>query len=62
MLDRVYLDNTQPLNSIIIEQIKLRFSPKNKFHDRKESSLTKYYLITIKLTAFLFFIKKNVLL
>ena len=28
------------------------FSLKNKFHDRKESSLTKYYRIRSKLTVF----------
>ena len=42
MLDRV----------VIIESIKLVFSSKNKFFDRKDSSLTKYYRIKSKLAFF----------
>ena len=39
-------------SSIIIEYIKLMFFLENKFYDRKESSLTKYYSIKSKLTVF----------
>ena len=35
-----------------MEQIKLMLSAENKFYDRKESYLTRYYCITSKLTAF----------
>ena len=39
-------------NSITKEHIKLTFSWENKFYDRKESSLTKYYHIRSKVTVF----------
>ena len=38
-------------NSAIIEWIKLTLSSENKFCDKKESSLTKYYRIRSKLTV-----------
>ena len=36
-------------NSVIKEKIRLKFSSENKFYNRKESSLTKYYRISSKI-------------
>ena len=44
MLDWAYLNNMLSLK-IAYNRIKLTFSSENKFYDRKESSLTKYYCI-----------------
>ena len=39
-------------NSVTVDYIKLASSSENKFYDRKESSLTKYYRIRSKLTVY----------
>ena len=39
-------------NSVIKEYLKLAFSSENKFYDRKDSSLTKFYRIRSKSTVF----------
>ena len=38
------------LNLLTLEQLKLMFFSENKFHYRKESSVTNYYCIRSKLT------------
>ena len=43
----------------MIEQIKLTFSSKNKFYNKKENSPTKYYRIRSKLAFFKNFLRSH---